>query len=395
MAWNEPDGDDPKPNNPWGSNSGKKDQGPPDLDKLIGDLLRKLSGNFGGKPGSSGNNNAGGDSGKGSFGFGMFGGLFLLLALIWAGKGVYTVDEQERGVVLRLGRALDGVVGPGLHWNPFLIDEVTKINVTRIYDQTFTNTMLTEDDNIVDITMTVQYQITDPRSYFLEVEDPDISLSEAAESSIRHVVGGSEMDTVITSGREVLAQEARDRLQRYLDNYGTGISVSQVNIAQSLPPQQVRAAFDDVIKAREDNQSSQNEARAYANRVIPLARGNALRQLQDANAYREQVVAQAQGEAQRFEQLLVEYHKAPEVTRERLYIDALQEIMSNASKVLVDVQGGNNMMYLPLDQLLRNTQPRTPSESIPSVTVTPQTQGSVTTTPSTQTRQVPIRGVTR
>jgi membrane protease subunit HflK len=392
MAWNEPDGDDRK-HDPWGSGNnnsgGKKDQGPPDLDALINDLLRKVSGVFGGKPGSSSNNS--GNSG-GGFGRGVFGGLVVAIGLIWAGSGFYTVDEQERGVVLRLGRALDGVVEPGLHWNPPLIDVVNMINVTRIADQSFTGTMLTQDDNIVDITMTVQYQITDARQYFLQVEEPEISLMEAAESAIRHVVGGSDMDTVITNGREVLAQAAHERLQRYLDNYGTGITVNQVNIAQSLPPQQVRSAFDDVIKAREDNLSSQNEARAYANRVIPLARGNARRQIEAANAYRQQVVAQAQGEAERFEQLLVEYQKAPEVTRERLYIDSLQEILTNASKVLVDVEGGNNMMYLPLDQLLQNA--RRPATNVPGLTVTPENQGAITT-PNSQTRPAPVRGGTR
>ncbi|MDR0780623.1 MAG: FtsH protease activity modulator HflK [Pseudomonadales bacterium] len=404
MAWNEPDGDDRK-HDPWGSgnhNSGKKDKGPPDLDAAINDTLRKLSGMFGGKSGGSGgnsnnnpnnnsNNNNGNNTG-GGVGRGLFGGVIVIIGLIWAGSGVYTVNEQERGVVLRLGRALDGVVEPGLRWNPPFIDEVTKINVTRIYDQRFTGTMLTQDDNIVDITMTVQYQITNARNYYLRVEAPEVSLIEAAESAIRHVVGGSAMNTVITNGREVLAQDARERLQRYLDNYGTGISVSQVNIAQSLPPRQVRAAFDDVIKAREDNQSSQNEARAYANRVVPLARGNALRQSENANAYRQQVVAQAQGEAQRFEQLLVEYQKAPQVMRERLYIDTLQDILSNASKVLVDVQGSNNMMYLPLDQLLQNA--RRPPTDVPSITVTPQTQGT-TITPNSPTRPAPVRGATR
>lgn len=388
MAWNEPDGDDRK-HDPWGSNSGNKDQGPPDLDALINDLMRKLSGAFGGKGGNSSGGSGGGLS------RGMVGGVLLALGLVWVGSGVYTVDEQERGVVLRLGRALEGVVEPGLRWNPPLIDEVTKINVTRIYDQSFSGTMLTEDDNIVDITMTVQYQITDARKYYLEVEDPEISLMQAAESAIRHVVGGSKMDTVITSGREVLAQEAGERLQRYLDAYGTGITVRQVNIAQSLPPQQVRAAFDDVIKAREDNQSSQNEARAYANRVIPQARGNALRQLEDANAYRAQVVARAQGEAERFEQLLVEYQKNPEVTRERLYIDTLQEIMANASKVMVGTEGGNNMFYLPLDQILQNQRRPSSSTNLPGVTITPENQGSSVNSPQLQIRQAPARGVNR
>ncbi|HWK53732.1 MAG TPA: FtsH protease activity modulator HflK [Hyphomicrobiales bacterium] len=389
MAWNEPENDDRK-NDPWGSRSGnrKDQQGPPDLDALLGDLMRKLSGLFGG--GKSGGSSGGSGGG---FTSGMLAALLVLAGLIWFGAGLYTVNEQERGVVLRLGRALDGVVMPGLRWNPPLIDEVTKINVTRIYDQSFSGTMLTEDDNIVDITMTVQYQVTDARKYYLEVEDPEISLMEAAESAIRHVVGGSEMDTVITNGREALAQEAHERLQRYLDVYGTGISVSQVNIAQSLPPQQVRAAFDDVIKAREDNQSFQNEARAYANQVIPLARGNALRQREDANAYREQVVAQAQGEAQRFEQLLVEYQKAPQVTRERLYIDAVESIMTNTSKVMVDIQGGNNMMYLPLDQILQR-QGRTPTTSIQPVPSVPP-ELDLRNNSTLPTRQAPTRGATR
>jgi membrane protease subunit HflK len=314
------------------------------------------------------------------------------MGVIWVGAGFYTVDEQERGVVLRLGRAQEAVVLPGLHWNPPLIDEVTKINVTRVFDQSFSNTMLTEDDNIVDITMTVQYVITDARKYYLEVEDPELSLQQAAESAIRHVVGGSVMNDVISTGREILAQDAHARLQSYLDMYGTGITVSQVNIAQSLPPQQVRAAFDDVIKAREDNQSYQNTARAYSNEIVPTARGQARRQLEESFAYKERVIAVAQGEAQRFEQLLVEYQKSPEVTRERLYIDALQEVMSNSSKVMIDVEGGNNMMYLPLDQILQ--QARRPAPT--GVNGTDVLGNDLRPSDNTlQIRQPPARGTTR
>jgi membrane protease subunit HflK len=355
MAWNEPDNDDRK-NDPWGSRPGNrpgggKDQGPPDIDKVLGDLLKKLGGIFGGS-----RKNPSGSSDDDGLSGGLVAGILVIAAIIWIGAGFYTVDEQERGVVLRLGRAQEGVVLPGLHWNPPLIDEVTKINVTRVYDQRFSNTMLTEDDNIVDITMTVQYVITDARQFYLNVEEPEISLQQAAESAIRHVVGGSAMDEVISTGREILAEEAHTRLQSYLDRYGTGITVSQFNIAQSQQPEQVREAFDDVIKAREDNQSYQNEARAYANQIVPESRGQALRQRQEAEAYKADVIARAQGEAQRFEQLLVEYQKAPEVTRERLYIDAMQSILSNSSKVMVDVEGGNNMMYLPLDQLLQQSR---------------------------------------
>lgn len=389
MAWNEPENDDRK-NDPWGSRSGKKDQGPPDIDELVSDFMKKLSGLFGG----GGRRSGGNESGNGGLSTGLIIGVAVIAAIIWVGAGFYTVDEQERGVVLRLGRAQDALVMPGLHWNPPLIDEVTKINTTRVYDQSFSNTMLTQDDNIVDITMTVQYVITDARSYFLEVKDPEISLQQAAESAIRHVVGGSRMDEVISTGREILAQDARERLQTYLDRYGTGITVSQVNIAQSLPPSQVRAAFDDVIKAREDNQSFQNEARRYANQVIPQARGQARRQMEEANAYRERVIAQAQGEAERFEQLLTEYRKAPEVTRERLYIDAMQTVMSNSSKIMIDVEGGNNMMYLPLDQIMQQSRRGVTSATSIGESSSFNDNRPVNTTPI-QTRPAPARGVTR
>jgi len=360
MAWNEPDNDDRK-DDPWGNRPGGNDQGPPDLEEVINSFLRKINGIFSGKGGNS--SNGGQDSGPPISG-GLVVGVLIILAIIWVGAGFYTVDEQERGVVLRFGVAQEAVVLPGLHWNPPLVDEVTLINVTRVYDRDFSNTMLTEDDNIIDITMSVQYVITNARDYYLEVEDPEESLQHAAESAIRHVVGSSSMDNAITTGREGIAQDTMIRLQNYLDLYGTGITIRQVNIDQSLPPQQVRDAFDDVIKADEDSESYQNQARAYSNQVIPEARGNARRQLADANAYMDQVIAEAEGEAQRFDQLLVEYQKAPEVTRDRLYIDALQKVMSNTSKVMIDVDGsGGNMMVLPLDQIIRSNRGRTPEVS--------------------------------
>lgn len=385
MAWNDPDNDDRK-DDPWGSRSGKNDQGPPDLDQVLSDLMKKFSSLFGG--GKSGRN--GGGDGGGNISWGLVGLVLVAVGVIYAGAGFYTLDEQERGVVLRLGRAQEAVVQPGLHWNPPLIDEVIPVNVTRIYDQTFSNTMLTEDENIVDITMSVQYQIADARKYVLEVEDPEISLSQAAESSVRHVVGGSVMDDVINVGRAVLAQDTLVRLQNYLDAYGTGIIVIQVNIAQSQPPQQVRAAFDDVVKAREDNQSYQNEARRYANQVIPEARGFARREIEEAQAYREQVIARAEGEARRFDQLLVEYQKAPAVTRERLYLDTMQSVLSASSKVMIDVEGSNNMMYLPLDQLLQ----RRNSGNV-SVDEMPNANTGSANINSNSIRQAPARGTSR
>ncbi len=385
MAWNEPDNDDRK-DDPWNNRPSGNDQGPPDLENIINSFISKVSGLLGGR-GSGGSGD--GQGGEDTLSGGLVVGVLIILAIIWVGAGFYTVDEQERGVVLRFGVAQEAVVLPGLHWNPPLVDEVTLINVTRVYDRDFSNTMLTEDDNIIDITMSVQYVITNARNYFLEVEDPEISLQHAAESAIRHVVGSSTMDNAITTGREQIAQDTMVRLQDYLDLYGTGITVRQVNIDQSLPPQQVRDAFDDVIKADEDNESYQNEARAYANTVIPEARGNALRQMADANAYKEQVIAQAEGQAQRFEQLLVEYQRAPEVTRDRLYIDALQTVLSNVSKVMIDTDGsGNNMMVLPLDQII-NTNRRTPE-------VTGSFEGSGNTQlrslQNNATRSAPLRG---
>lgn len=355
MAWNEPDNNDgkDKKDDPWGSRrpgGGGNDQGPPDLEELISSIMKKLSGIFGGK--GSGSENQG-FSGGSSISGGLVLGVITILAIIWAGSGFYTVDEQERGVVLRFGRAMEGVVMPGLHWNPRLIDEVTKINVTRVYDESFSNSMLTEDDNIVDVAMTVQYQVTDARAYYLNDRDPVTSLQLAAESAIRHEIGSSEMETATTSAREQIALSVLMRLQDYMDLYQTGIIVSEVNIAEVQQPAPVRAAYDDVIKAGVDQVAFQNQANAYSNQVIPEARGLARRVREEAEAYRDQVVARAEGEAQRFTQLLSEYQRSPEVTRERLYLETMQEVLSNSSKVLFDVEGGNNMMFLPLDQILQ------------------------------------------
>ncbi|MBN4053706.1 FtsH protease activity modulator HflK [Haliea sp. AH-315-K21] len=362
MAWNEPDNNDGKKNesnDPWGSKrpsggGGGNNQGPPDLDEVITSLIKKFSGIFGGNNNGSGNRGTGTGGGN-SISGGLMLGITTIVAIIWAGSGFYTVDEQERGVVLRFGKALEGVVMPGLHWNPQLVDTVTKINVTRVYDESFTNSMLTEDDNIVDVSMTVQYQVTDARAYYLNVRDPETSLRLAAESAIRHEIGSSEMETATTSGRQQISLDVMARLQRYMDLYQTGIIVSEVNIAEVQQPAPVRAAYDDVIKAGVDREAYQNEANAYANQVIPEARGFARRVLEEAGGYRDQVVAQAEGEAQRFSLLLVEYQRAPEVTRERLYLETMQEVLSNSSKVLFNVEGGNNMMVLPLDQILQRS----------------------------------------
>lgn len=340
MAWNEPGGGNNKPKDPWGSGN----QGPPDLDEALKKLQAKLGGLFGGGGSSSGGAAAPG------FSMAALGVLAAVAVLIWALLGVYQVDEQERGVVLRFGKYYD-TVQPGLHWNPPLIDDVSQLNITRVRSASFHETMLTQDENIVDVKLSVQYVINDPVNFVLKVRDPERSLQHAAQSALRHVVGGISMDMVLTEGRAQIGIDVQQRLQEYLDLYQTGILVSKVTVDESKPPAQVQSAFDDVIKAREDQERVQNEAQAYANAVVPEARGGAQRQIEEANAYKEQVIANAQGEAERFNRLLTEYQKSPEVTRERLYLDAVQEVFTKTNKVMVDIEGGNNVMYLPLDKL--------------------------------------------
>ncbi len=363
MAWNEP-GNKGNNNDPWGSGGGgggrgNGDQGPPDLDEVIKNLTNKFNGLFG-KKGSGGSS---GSSGSGISG-GLIAGALVLVVVLWAAMGFYTIDESERGVVFRFGEIREEIVTPGLRWNPPLIDVVEVINISRVNTRSYTNDMLTTDENIVNVSISVQFIVQDPVKFAIQVRDPQRGLDQAAESAIRHVAGGTTMDRVLTQGRAVVAAEVRERLQTYMDNYGTGILVSQVNVENAQPPVAVQAAFDDVIRAREDEQRAQNQALAYANRVVPEARGEAQRIIEQANAYRDQVIARADGEAYRFEQLLTEYQKAPIVTRERLYIDAMQEMLSNSSKILVDIEGGNNMMYLPLDKIMEQGATSTPGRGL-------------------------------
>ena len=341
MSWNEPGGGNNKPRDPWGGG----DQGPPDLDEALKKLQERFGGLFGGRSGGGG----GGGGGAGISGA-LLGVVAAGALLIWGLMGFYQIDEQERAVVLRFGEYHD-TVQPGLQWNPPLIDEVIRVNTTKVRAASFREIMLTQDENIVEVNLSVQYVIDDPTSFVLKVRDPENSLQHAAQSALRHVVGGMSMDLVLTEGRARIAIEVQERLQQYITMYETGIRISKVNVDESKPPSQVQAAFDDVIKAREDEERVKNEAQAYANGIVPEARGQAQRQIEEANAYREQVIANAQGEADRFNKLLAEYRKAPEVTRERLYLEAVQGVFSNTNKVMVDVEGGNNMMYLPLDKL--------------------------------------------
>ncbi len=335
MAWNEPGGG--KPKDPWGGG----DKGPPDLDAALKKFQEKIQSLFGGK--SPKGNPLPSGSLLAAIGLGAVALYFVL--------GFYQLDQQERAVVLRLGKYLE-TVNPGLHWNWPLIDRVSKVNVTKVQSAGHHSVMLTQDENIVDISISVQYRIADPQDYLLQVKNPEGSLEQAMESALRHVVGGALMGQIITEGREQIAVDVQQRLQQYLDAYHTGIQIAKVNIEDAHAPSQVQEAFDDVTRAKEDRERLKNEAETYANGIIPEARGRAQRQLEEAAGYREQVVSRAEGEAARFDKLLTEYRKAPEVTRQRLYLDTMQAVLTSSSKILVDASSGNNMLYLPLDKII-------------------------------------------
>ena len=338
---------DNKDKDPWGN---KNDA--PDFDEL----MKKFSSILGRK---KTNSSGSGKSGKGG-GFKYSPKRILMYAffgfsIVYASQCIYQLDASERAVILRFGSFLEEQ-DEGLNFRFAGIDERYIENVTTTRRYTQTNSMLTKDENIVDVTISAQYRIANLKDFVINVKDPEGSLRNAIESALRHVVGGSIMDDALTTGRELIAQEVKTRLQRYLDKYNTGLEVVIVNIEDSSPPNQVQEAFDDVIKAREDEVRARNEAETYANGLVPEARGQAQRMLQDAEAYKEQVVSEAEGDATRFNLLLAEYQKAPDVTRNRLYLDSIQGVMSNSTKVMIDVEGGNNILYLPLDKIAESTR---------------------------------------
>ncbi len=364
MAWNEPGGSSNN-QDPWGGGDRNKKgggdrQGPPDLDEALRKLQDRLNNMFGGeKKSRSGSGSGSGGSGGGKV-------IILIAAVVllgfWLSAAIYKVDEQERAVVLRLGK-YHQTVGPGLniYFPPF--ERKFQHNVTRERAYTRQGPMLTEDENIIEVPLTVQYKISNLEDFVLNVDGPEISLQHATESALRHVVGSTVMDQVITEGRELLAVDVRERLQRFLDTYRTGIMVTGVNVQNAQAPREVQEAFDDVIRAREDEQREKNHAETYANGVVPEARGLAQRILEEANGYREEVIARAEGEAQRFNKLVAEYRKAPQVTRKRLYLETMEEMYSSSSKVLLTGdKGQNSLLYLPLDKMLQQQQ-RTPANT--------------------------------
>lgn len=343
MAWNEPGGNGSK--DPWGGGN-RGDQGPPDLDEVFRNLQKKFGSLFGGKGGRGGSKIP---SSAGGMGIGL---IVALVIVLWGVTGFYKIEEAERGVVLQFGKHVD-TTSSGLHWHmPFPIESVEKVNVAERRQVPYKATVLTQDENIIDLQGTLQYQIVDAEKYLFNVKNPETSLNHAIESAFRLTVGQSKMDFIITEGRNQIAFLIKETVQAIVDQYGTGLSIIEVNIQDVSPPQPVRQAFQDVIQAREDKQRLINEAEAYRNEVLPKARGAAARILEEANAYEKEVVARAEGEAERFVKLLKEYNKAPKVTRDRLYIDMMESVLNNSSKVMVDVEGGNNLLYLPLDKLM-------------------------------------------
>ncbi|KJK19788.1 FtsH protease activity modulator HflK [Pseudomonas sp. BIGb0427] len=381
MAWNEPGGNSNN-QDPWGGRRGGDKKGPPDLDEAFRKLQDSLNGMFG-----SGKKRGGdGGIGKGG-GFGLLGIGLAVLAAIWLYSAVYVVDEQEQAVVLRFGKYYE-TVGPGLNIYFPPIDRKYMENVTRERAYTKQGQMLTEDENIVEVPLTVQYKITNLQDFVLNVDQPEVSLQHATDSALRHVVGSTAMDKVLTEGREQMAVEIKERLQRFLDTYRTGITVTQVNVQSAAAPREVQEAFDDVIRAREDEQRARNQAESYANGVVPEARGQAQRIIEDANGYRDEVVSRAKGEADRFTKLVAEYRKAPEVTRQRLYLDTMQEVYSNTSKVLVSGKDGqSNLLYLPLDKMIQNSG----SRIAPTTSAAPSANADAARAAELQQQQTQLR----
>lgn len=352
MGWNEPpDGD--KDKNPWG-NRGNNNDGPPDLNEIINKMQKGLGGMFGGgsgRPSQINNNNSM---------FPVLLGIILLLA--WIVYDVtYFIDEQERGVVLRFGANVS-TLEPGINFRlPRPIETVIVRNVGRVQRLTHRATMLTQDENIVDLEVAVKWKIKqDPTDFLFNVHEPVLTLKQVTESAVREVIGKSKLDYVLTDGRAEIAEKQRQLMTQVLDEeYKIGIYIESVEMLSVKPPEQVKAAFDDAIKAREDEQRYVNEAKAYQNKIIPIARGNAARIIEEATGYKERVISKAEGEASRFEQLLTEYKRAPEVTRERLYLDAIESVFSNSNKVFIDNDNGNSLMYLPIDKLIEQRKNNT------------------------------------
>lgn len=396
MSWNEPGGGK---KDPW---SGRDDQqGPPDLDEAIRSLQEKLGRIFGGGGGNDGNNDSSGGVSLKSLGYLGAGALVL-----WSLSGFYIVDEGNRGVVTRFGKYVE-TTDPGLNWHiPGPIEQVEVVNISQ---QRFLEVgyrsggggqavgsvpkealMLTMDENIVDVRLAVQYQVKDAKQFLFNIYNPAATLSQVTESVERGVIGHSSMDFVLTEGRAEVVTEIKKEIQTIMDSYQSGILITSVNLQDAQPPEQVQGAFEDAIKAREDKQRLINEAEGYSNDVIPKARGAAARKIQEGEGYKSRVISTAEGDVSRFSQLLTEYTKAPEITRQRLYIQAMEEVLGKTNTIMVDVKGGNNIMYLPLDKIARQIPPEFHSEATPTPTA-----NSAATNQETNVATEDVRSVAR
>lgn len=366
----EPRGETPPPRDQRPSNA---NQGPPDLDELWRDFNRKLGNMFGGRGGGSGQGGQGGGtppfnpSPKATgIGVGLIAGV---AALVWLGSGFFIVQEGQQSVITQFGK-YHSIANAGFNWRlPYPIQRNETVAVTQIRsvdvgrDNVVQATglresaMLTVDENIVEIKFAVQYRLSSARDFLFESRDPEAAVVKAAETAVREVVGKMRMDAALAEERDQISPRVRDLMQDILDRYKVGVEVVGINLQQGgvRPPEQVQAAFDDVLKAAQERERAKNEAEAYANDVIPRARGAADRLNEEAEGYRARIVAQAEGDSQRFRSVLTEYQKAPQVTRERLYVDTMQEIYSNVTKVLIDSKSGNNLLYLPLDKIMQMT----------------------------------------
>jgi modulator of FtsH protease HflK len=371
--------------------------GPPDLDEIWRNVNRRLNELLGRREAEEGP----GGPPRSTFPMGGAGLLVVLVLVVWLASGFYIVDEGRRGVVTRFGRYTE-TTAPGPRWHlPYPVEAVevidfSKIKTVEIHGSTPASRsargllLLTDDENITDALFAVQYRLKDTKDYVFNTKNPDDVLVQVASTAISEVVGRSQMDFVLYEGRGDIAKKTEALMQEMLDRYGTGIQIQNVSLQDSQPPEQVRPAFDDAVKAKQDLERQKNEGQAYANDIVPRARGLASRLLQEADGYNARVVQEAEGNASRFKQILVEYNKAPAITRERLYLDMMQSVLGSTSKVLIDQKGGNSLLYLPLDQLLRQSQTSAPSgATAEGARAVPAPDASVTLDSSRQPREMP------
>jgi len=382
----------------WGKNNSG---GPPDLEEVVRNLNRKVESLFGRFGGGSGNKKSGGTSGGFNVSLGL---VVLVVALIWLASGFYIVDASQRGVVLRFGKLIE-TTEPGPRWHlPYPVESVEIVNLSQVrtvevgYRENVKNKMLkeslmlTDDENIIDIQFAVQYFLKDPGAYLFNNRAPDENVRQSAETAIREVVGRSKMDFVLYEGREQVAAETTKLMQDILDRYQSGILVSKLTMQNAQPPEQVQAAFDDAVKAGQDRERQKNEGQSYANDVVPKAKGAAARLMEEAAGYKQSVIANAEGDASRFKQILAEYEKAPQVTRERMYLDMMQQIMTSSSKVMIDQKSSNgSLLYLPLDKLMQRGGE---DSAVPAQVAKPAEQGGLPASefaPTTRARE-PLLG---